>query len=104
MMGATREALLDQKRIMEILMIKQPQIGEYSDFVFLTQSGSPHTRENVREQLQTIIEEYNKFHPEEPPLPRINTHSLRHTFATILCRATADLKAIESILGHADIS
>ena len=32
------------------------------------------------------------------------THQLRHTFATMLCRNTSDLKAIQKIMGHADIS
>lgn len=31
-------------------------------------------------------------------------HILRHTFATRLCESGANLKFIQSILGHADVS
>ena len=37
-------------------------------------------------------------------LPRFSCHSLRHTFATRLCEAKVNMKVIQDILGHADIS
>ena len=37
-------------------------------------------------------------------IPVISIHGLRHTFATRLCESGANLKFIQSILGHADVS
>lgn len=37
-------------------------------------------------------------------LPNFSCHNLRHTFATRLCEAGANMKTVQDILGHADIA
>ena len=37
-------------------------------------------------------------------LPNFSCHNLRHTFATRLCESGVNIKAIQSILGHSDIT
>ena len=37
-------------------------------------------------------------------LPNFSCHILRHTFATRLCEAGVNLKVIQDILGHVDVS
>ena len=37
-------------------------------------------------------------------LPNFSCHTLRHTFATRLCEAGVNIKVIQEILGHSDIS
>ena len=37
-------------------------------------------------------------------LPPFSCHTLRHTFTTRLCEAGVNIKVIQSVLGHADIS
>lgn len=37
-------------------------------------------------------------------LPKFSCHSLRHTFTTRLCESGVNVKVIQDVLGHADIS
>lgn len=37
-------------------------------------------------------------------LPNFSCHVLRHTFATRLCESGINIKVIQSVLGHCDIS
>ena len=62
-----------------------------------------YTRENISAQVKQVIREYNE-NTAGYKLPEFSTHQLRHTFATRLCRNSSDLKSIQKILGHKDIS
>lgn len=37
-------------------------------------------------------------------LPKFSCHTLRHTFTTRLCESGINIKVIQSVLGHSDIS
>jgi integrase/recombinase XerC len=65
--------------------------------IFITQTGR---RISVR-QVQKVIETFLKQVAEGAGL---STHSLRHTFATHLLDAGADLLAVKEMLGHASLS
>ncbi len=103
MLSDVRKALLDEKEKQLALGMTQLVVDGYSNFVFVSERGKLHTRENVATQIKQIVREYNQEHPDNP-ISEFTTHQLRHTFATQLCKNSDDLKAIQSILGHADIS
>lgn len=103
MLSDVRKALLSEKEKQLALGITQLVVDGYSNFVFVSERGKLHTRENVATQIKQIVREYNQEHPDNP-ISEFTTHQLRHTFATQLCKKSDDLKAIQSILGHADIS
>ncbi len=49
-------------------------------------------------------EEFLKNENPETLLPHFSCHSLRHTFTTRMCEAGVNVKVIQDILGHKDIS
>ena len=103
MLKEVREALEAEKLRQKNNGMIQPDLDGYNDFVFLTIRNTVYTRENVLTQIKQVVKEYNKLHPDNE-LPDMSTHQLRHTFTTRLCRNSDDLKAIQKILGHKDIS
>lgn len=102
MLAEVREALLSEKKRQEFYNFRQPVIDGYTNFVFVSWRGTVYSRDNIRIQIKQLTEEYNSFHEEKIPI--FTTHQLRHTFATRLCRNCDDLKSIQAILGHSDIS
>jgi integrase/recombinase XerD len=71
--------------------------GKSSVFVFINRSGRPLTRQG----FWKLIRGYALAAGVEK---RVTPHTLRHSFATHLLEGGADLRSVQSMLGHADIS
>ncbi len=72
--------------------------GRSSDHVFVTGRGAGMTRQ----MAWTLIKKHATL--AGIPRERISPHVLRHAFATHLLNHGADLRAVQMLLGHADIS
>jgi len=71
--------------------------GPKTEFIFLNRSGLGLSRQAVWKGI--------KRHALAAGVPtRISPHSLRHSFATHLLEGGADLRTVQILLGHADIS
>jgi integrase/recombinase XerD len=71
--------------------------GQMDDALFVTARGGPMTRQ----MFWTLIKKHAKHADINAPL---SPHTLRHAFATHLLNHGADLRVVQLLLGHADIS
>lgn len=71
--------------------------GPVTDAVFLNNHGKPITRVGFFKNLKKILKEQGID-------KEVSPHTLRHSFATHLLENGADLRSIQELLGHSDIS
>ena len=74
----------------------------YKNFLFLKNDGMPKVSANYDSMLKGLVKKYNKQNKEQ--LPNITPHILRHTFCTRLANAGMNPKALQYIMGHANIT
>lgn len=91
-----RHALAAVKRYLDR---SRPELAnEHSeDVLFLNRRGRPFSRMGLWKILR-------KYVLQAGIVKRVTPHTIRHSFATHLLEAGADLRAVQEMLGHADIS
>ena len=70
---------------------------EINDYLFLNNHGKKMTRQGFFKIIKSIAKEKNIK-------KEISPHTLRHSFATHMINNGADLRTIQELLGHSDIS
>lgn len=107
------KALLLQKKYKRLLGTPADySIDGYSNFIFTTKSGKPVAPNGFNAVLKNIVNAYNKKevssaeqkHQKPVLLPHISAHTFRHTACTRMAESGMDIKALQYIMGHSDIS
>ena len=89
--GKAREALLDWRRArLEFASLDEP-------VVFVSRSGKPISTRNIQARIRHWARQQG--------LPQtVYPHLLRHSFASHMLESSGDLRAVQELLGHSDIS
>ena len=88
-----------REAVQKYLLKARPQLlkNQANDVLFLSRLGKKISRQS----LWAVI----KFYARKANIKKtIKPHTLRHTFATHLLEHGADLRSVQEMLGHADIS
>jgi integrase len=105
-----KEALLNEKKRQEENGIKcKITINGYSDFVFLDDKGGLFHYKKLNHRLDRLSAAIDAEIKNQGMIngltafPHVHSHMLRHTFATRMREAGADIKATADIMGHNEV-
>lgn len=112
MFEAVKKALLNERLRQMQEGFNQTVIDGYSGFIFSNRFNGVLSPHNINRAIERITRDYNVEESElaerqnrEPLLlPHFSVHNLRHTFCTRMCENESNLKIIQEIMGHSDIS
>ncbi len=112
MLEAVKKALKKQREKTMMLGRCTQVIDGYTDFVFTTSRRTAIKPNTINRVINSILKCYEederkkakKEHREPFLIRHFSVHNFRHTFATNYCQIESNLKTIQEIMGHSDIS
>lgn len=90
----------------------ETNIDGMTNFVFTNRFGNPHNPAAVNRAIKRIVDTHNAEEEVEAKkkrrdpiiIPRFSCHIFRHTFASRFCENETNIKVIQEVMGHADVS
>lgn len=83
-----------------------------TNFIFTNRFGNPHNPAGINRAIKRIVDAHNaeeeilakKKRREPIMIPRFSCHIFRHTFASRICENVTNVKVIQELMGHSDVS
>lgn len=112
MLAEVRAALLQERKRQMKEGSSTVEIDGYTGFVFTNRFGYVHNPQTINRAIERIYTAYNeeekaraeKEHRKPVLIRHFSVHNLRHTFCTRFCENETNIKVIQDIMGHSDIS
>ncbi|MCF7799130.1 tyrosine-type recombinase/integrase [Candidatus Woesearchaeota archaeon] len=93
--GGKDRITLFAKDLEQDLLVYYSQTGFVSPYVFEGRGGGKYAKKSVQKLLENAGKQLGV---------RITPHMLRHSFATHLVEAGVDIRYVQKLLGHSDVS
>ena len=111
MLTEVKEALQEEWKKQEIIGFNESVVDGYTGFIFQNRYGDPLSPHNVNRAIDRICAAYIEDETikaamvgrERTLIRHFSADNLRHTFCTRYCEVESNIKAIQEIMGHADI-
>ena len=78
-------------------------VDGYSGFILLDKNDRPKVALHIENEMRWAMKKYKKLHPDKS-LPHITPHVFRHTFCTNMANKGMDIKTLQYVMGHSDVS
>ncbi len=88
------------------------KVDGMTNFIFTNRFGMPHNPQAINRTIKRIVDAHNseeevkaaKEKREPIMIPRFSCHIFRHTFASRFCENETNVKVIQEVMGHADVT
>ena len=112
MMDDVYEALKAEYAHQDVTGFCTAEVDGVSGFIFRNRFGGTMTEQSINGAIKRVYTSYNddellkaaKANRKPILIPHFSCHHARHTFCTRLCERETNIKAIQEIMGHADIT
>lgn len=112
MMKQVYDVLKDEYERQEVEGFCVANVDGMTNFIFSNRFETPHNPAAVNRAIKRIVDAHNaeeevkaKKEKREPVMiPRFSCHIFRHTFASRFCENETNVKVIQEVMGHADVS
>lgn len=112
MMKPVYEVLMDEYERQNEEGFCVENVDGMTNFIFTNRFGMPHNPAAINRVIKRIVDAHNaeevvkaKKEKREPiTIPRFSNHIFRHTFASRFCENETNVKVIQEVMGHSDVS